>query len=83
MNLHTLKILFLPPRSNVSFTEKALSGLASLDGISLVMLVSSLFLDTKELPWVVASMGASAVLLFAERIADIGTDEQAKRSLRE
>lgn len=65
MNLNTLKILFLPPRDNVSLREKTLSGLTSLGGIGLVMLVSSSFLDAKDLPWVVASMGASAVLLFA------------------
>ncbi len=65
MSLNTLKSLLLPPPSNVSLREKALSGLASLGGIGLVMLVSSLYLDAKDLPWVVASMGASAVLLFA------------------
>ncbi|HID45520.1 MAG TPA: CBS domain-containing protein [Chromatiaceae bacterium] len=49
----------------MSLGEEALSGLAALGGIGLVMLVSSFFLEPRDLPWVVASMGASAVLLFA------------------
>ncbi|WP_456404587.1 HPP family protein [Thiolapillus sp.] len=65
MNLSSLKLLFWPPGGGVSLREKALSGLAALGGIALVMLVSSFFLDNRDLPWVVASMGASAVLLFA------------------
>ncbi len=60
-----LKVLFLPQKDSVSLGEKALSGLAALGGIGLMMLVSSFFLEGKDLPWVVASMGASAVLLFA------------------
>ncbi len=60
-----LKVLFFPPKDSVSLGEKALSGLAALGGIGLVMLASSFFLEGKDLPWVVASMGASAVLLFA------------------
>ena len=59
------RTLFFPPADNVSLGEKALSGLAALGGIGLVMLASSLFLAPRDLPWVVASMGASAVLLFA------------------
>ncbi len=65
MRFERLKILFLPPKDSVSLREKAWSGLAALGGIGLVMLVSSFFLEPKDLPWVVASMGASAVLLFA------------------
>lgn len=65
MKFERLKILFLPPKDSVSLREKAWSGLAALGGIGLVMLVSSFFLEPKDLPWVVASMGASAVLLFA------------------
>ncbi|WP_456415911.1 HPP family protein [Thiolapillus sp.] len=60
-----LKALFFLPKDSVSLWEKALSGLAALGGIGLVMLASSFFLEGKDLPWVVASMGASAVLLFA------------------
>jgi CBS domain-containing membrane protein len=65
LKFERLKILFLPPKDSVSLREKAWSGLAALGGIGLVMLVSSFFLEPKDLPWVVASMGASAVLLFA------------------
>jgi len=35
LNLKILKILFFPPPGNVSLSEKALSGLASLGGIGL------------------------------------------------
>ncbi len=59
------RTLFFPPADSVSLGEKALSGLAALGGIGLVMLASSLVLAPRDLPWVVASMGASAVLLFA------------------
>jgi len=65
LKLERLKILLLPPKDSVSLREKAWSGLAALGGIGLIMLTSSFFLEPKDLPWVVASMGASAVLLFA------------------
>ncbi len=65
MKLQDFRTLFFPPRDSVSLGEKALSGLAALGGIGLVMLASSIFLDPRDLPWVVASMGASTVLLFA------------------
>ena len=54
-----------PSTDRVSFTEKALSALAALAGIALVLLASSMVLAPAGLPLVVASMGASAVLLFA------------------
>ena len=57
--------LFGPRPTTVSVHEKALSAFAALVGIGLIMAVSSYFLDAQSLPWVVASMGASAVLLFA------------------
>lgn len=65
MNWQTLLQLLFPSRDTVSLSEKMLSGLAALGGIGLVMLTSSFFLAPEGLPWVVASMGASAVLLFA------------------
>lgn len=65
MKLERLKLLLLSPKDSVSLGEKALSGLAALGGIGLIMLASSFFLEPRDLPWVVASMGASAVLLFA------------------
>ncbi len=57
--------LFLPKKSNVSLNEKLLSAFGGLVGIGMIMLVSQFFLDAQALPWIVASMGASAVLLFA------------------
>jgi len=57
--------LFLPPPNTTSLSEKAISGFAALLGIALVMFISQQFLPAEDLPWVVASMGASAVLLFA------------------
>ena len=57
--------LFLPRPDTVQFREKLVSGLAGLVGIALIMAVSAHFLAPADLPWVVASMGASAVLLFA------------------
>ena len=56
---------FLPSPDTVPMREKLVSGLAGLVGIALIMLVSAQFLAPRDLPWVVASMGASAVLLFA------------------
>ena len=56
---------FLPAPDTVGLREKVVSGLAGLVGIGLIMLVSAQFLAPRDLPWVVASMGASAVLLFA------------------
>jgi CBS domain-containing membrane protein len=57
--------LFLPPANTTSLTEKLISGWAGFLGIGLVMLVSQQFLPNDDIPWIVASMGASAVLLFA------------------
>ena len=57
--------LFMPPANTTSLAEKALSGFIALLGIAFVMLVSQFFLPAKDMPWVIASMGASAVLLFA------------------
>ena len=56
---------FLPSPDTVGLWEKVVSGLAGLVGIGLIMAVSAWFLAPRDLPWVVASMGASAVLLFA------------------
>ncbi len=44
--------------------EKFISALGSFLGILTVAGISSLFLNLQETPWIVASMGASAVLLF-------------------
>ena len=60
-----LRNLLIPPADTVSVREKLISGVAGLVAIVLVMAVSSVALGPELLPWVVASMGASAVLLFA------------------
>ena len=65
MILKELVKLFGPGKSNVSLHEKIISAAAGLVGIGLIMAISQHFLDSQSLPWVVASMGASAVLLFA------------------
>lgn len=56
---------FVPDPDTVELREKLISGAAGLVGIGLIMWVSSRYLAPRDLPWVVASMGASAVLLFA------------------
>ena len=50
---------------NISIAEKLLSGLASLAAMGAVLWISDYFLGKEGLPLVVASMGATAVLLFA------------------
>ncbi len=65
MSLIKIISLFGPKPSAVSINEKLISALAGLLSIALIMLVSKQFLAPEALPWVVASMGASAVLLFA------------------
>lgn len=65
MILKDIAKLFGPGKSNVSLQEKIISAAAGLVGIGLIMAISQHFLDSQSLPWVVASMGASAVLLFA------------------
>lgn len=55
----------MPPPNTTSLTEKVISGFTALLGIILVMMISDFFLPSEDFPWVVASMGASAVLLFA------------------
>lgn len=65
MHWRSLLRLLHPGPDTTSLAEKALSGLGGLVGIGLIMLVSRQFLGDGALPWVVASMGASAVLLFA------------------
>ena len=61
----TLHRLLIPRPDTVSLQEKLVSGLTGMVAILLVMAVSAQFLAPADLPWVVASMGASAVLLFA------------------
>ncbi|TNG02861.1 MAG: HPP family protein [Gammaproteobacteria bacterium] len=65
MNFIRLIQLFYPAPTTVDLKEKTVSALAGLGGIGLIMYISSLFLATTDLPWVIASMGSSAVLLYA------------------
>ncbi len=65
MNFSQFRELFAPDQGQISIREKALSALAALIGIALVMAASMIWLAPNTLPWIVASMGASAVLLFA------------------
>ncbi len=65
MKLKTFIKAFRPATDNVSLSEKAFSGLAALFAIGLTLAISKHFLGADDLPLIVASMGASAVLLFA------------------
>jgi CBS domain-containing membrane protein len=64
MNAKLFLKSFWPIAENVSLREKAFSGLAGLIAIGLVLAISDRFLAVADVPLVVASMGASAVLLF-------------------
>ena len=55
----------LPAGDSIPIAEKVLSGLVAFAAMAAVLYVSDLFLGKVGLPLVVASMGASAVLLFA------------------
>jgi len=65
MNISAVLKLFLPKSSSVTIKEKFISAVAAIFAIIFVMLSSQHFLSQSAVPWVVASMGASAVLLFA------------------
>ena len=49
----------------VSHAERIISTVGGFVGILGILLISQHFLDNHSVPWIVASMGASAVLLFA------------------
>jgi len=57
--------LFIPPKDTTSLAENIISGLAAFLAILLMMMMSQFFLPKEELPLIVASFAASAVLLFA------------------
>ncbi|HHK74398.1 MAG TPA: HPP family protein, partial [Rhizobiales bacterium] len=65
MKISQFRELFAPDQGQISIREKILSAMVAFLGIALVMAVSMIWLAPNELPWIVASMGASAVLLFA------------------
>jgi CBS domain-containing membrane protein len=65
IKLNSLIPYFVPEATPLTLGEKLRSGLAAFGGIFLVGLISSHFVTGPGLPLMVASMGASAVLLFA------------------
>jgi CBS domain-containing membrane protein len=65
IDLKVLLPYFIPEATPLTLGEKLRSGLAAFGGILLVGLISSYFITGTGLPLMVASMGASAVLLFA------------------
>jgi CBS domain-containing membrane protein len=65
IKLKSLIPYFIPEATPLTLGEKLRSGLAAFGGIFLVGLISSHFITGPGLPLMVASMGASAVLLFA------------------
>lgn len=65
MNIKGLIPYFVSEATPLTLGEKLRSGLAAFGGILLVGLISSFFITGPGLPMMVASMGASAVLLFA------------------
>jgi CBS-domain-containing membrane protein len=62
---HRLLDLLGIEQSPVSHRERLISGLGGMAAIAVVMLATALALEGAGVPLVVASMGASAVLLFA------------------
>lgn len=65
MQISTIKSLLGITSDHTSHLEKLLSGLGGIIGILAVWFVSSFFLSGESIPLIIASMGASAVLLFA------------------
>jgi CBS-domain-containing membrane protein len=63
--MKSLLKLFISSHNSTSLAEKFISGLAAFLAILSMMMVSQLFLPNEALPLIVASFGASAVLLFA------------------
>jgi CBS domain-containing membrane protein len=59
------KHLFFADSARVSTREKLLSGVAALFGVFVLSAVSYHFVGSQGLPYMVASMGAASVLLFA------------------
>ncbi|MDH3325384.1 MAG: HPP family protein [Gammaproteobacteria bacterium] len=60
-----IKRFFLPISDNISTTEKIISGVSALVAILCLGYVSLLFAGLQALPYITASIGASAVLVFA------------------
>lgn len=63
--MQRIKRFFLPITTNVSNSEMLISGISAFVAIGLLSLFSYHLIGTESLPFIVASMGASAVLVFA------------------
>ena len=65
MRLDALASILFPEQAPISRREKVISALAACAAIGLVIWVSQRFAHAEHRPFVIASMGSSAVLLFA------------------
>lgn len=65
MRFDALASFLFPEQAPISRREKVISALAACAAIGLVIWVSQLFAHAEHRPFVIASMGSSAVLLFA------------------
>lgn len=65
MQINALIATLFPEQAPISRREKFVSALAACAAIALVIWVSQLFAHSEHRPFVIASMGSSAVLLFA------------------
>lgn len=65
MRFNTLASILFPEQAPISRREKTVSALAAFVAIALVIWISQLFAHAEHRPFVIASMGSSAILLFA------------------
>lgn len=65
MRIDAFASFLFPEQAPVSRREKVISALAAFFAIALVIWISQLFAHAEHRPFVIASMGSSAVLLFA------------------
>lgn len=63
-NLNQFLLRFIPEASSITFAEKLRTALAALTAIVVTGLISHQFISGPEVPVIILSMGASAVLLF-------------------
>lgn len=65
MRFNAFASILFPEQAPISRREKVISALAALFAIALVIWISQRFAHAEHRPFVIASMGSSAVLLFA------------------
>lgn len=65
MRFNAIASILFPEQAPISRREKVISALAALFAIALVIWINQLFARAEHRPFVIASMGSSAVLLFA------------------